>query len=375
MVTGSRGLAVWGAGLAGFTGRGLAGDDRAGCPERPAPGTPPFGGHALLDSGTVYTISRAPHPQFPELEVITLQSPASVTASFVPKAGMVCNSMTHDGAEMLGQRYGLGEYLRTGKTFGVPILAPWANRLGKMAYAVVHEGGGIRRIDLHPNTPHLRFDPYGHPIHGLLRGSPDWELLEAAGGPGEAHISAVLHFNPGRIDFAAFPFQHDIHVTATLRGTSLTFRTVITATGADEVPIAFGWHPYLTIPGVPREELDVYLPFTERCPLDSTLLPTGQHEIVAPIIGKLGPRPLDDLYSGVANGTTAYIQGNGRRMSIRFDLGYDFAILYGPSHRQHICVEPMTAASDPFSGQDPMEVVPRDGSFTAAFTISVDRTA
>ena len=38
-------------------------------------------------------------------------------------------------------------------------------------------------------------------------------------------------------------------------------------------------------------------------------------------------------------------------------------------------IEPMTAASDPFSGQDPMEVVPRGGTFRAAFTISVDRTS
>ncbi|MGV1005260.1 MAG: aldose 1-epimerase [Candidatus Nanopelagicales bacterium] len=323
----------------------------------------------------MYSISRAPHPEFTELEVITLHSPANVTASFVPEAGFVCHSMTHDGAEMLGQRYGLGEYLRTGKTFGVPILAPWANRLGKMAYAVVHEGGGIRRIDLHPNTPHLRFDPYGHPIHGLLRGSPDWEVTAVSADATSARVTALLHFNASRIDFAAFPFEHDIEVTATLRGTSLTFSTTITATGSDEVPIAFGWHPYLTIPGLPRPEWEVYLPFTERCPLDNTLLPTGLREHVEPIVGLLGDRPLDDLYGGLTNGTTAYIQGNGRRMSIRFDHGYDFAILYGPSHRNHICVEPMTAASDPFSGQDVMEVVPRDKSFTAAFTISVDRLA
>ena len=46
-------------------------------------------------------------------------------------------------------------------------VAPWANRLGKMAYAVVHEGGGVRRIDVNPNTPNLRFDVYGQPIHDM----------------------------------------------------------------------------------------------------------------------------------------------------------------------------------------------------------------
>ncbi|MCU0283809.1 MAG: aldose 1-epimerase [Candidatus Nanopelagicales bacterium] len=323
----------------------------------------------------MYEITRAPHPDLPEYEAVTLVSPANVTATFVPGVGMVCSSMTHDGEEMLGQRYGLAGYLETGRTFGVPILAPWANRLGRMAYAVVHEGGGVRRIDVNPNTPHLRFDAFGQPIHGLLRGSPDWQVVEAEAGPMEATITATLDFDQRRIDFAAFPFEHRIDFKATLRATSLTFSTEIHAIGQDEVPIAFGWHPYLTIPGLARSEWEVYFPFTKRCPLGPTLLPEGTREDVEPIIGKLGDRRLDDLFADVANGTTAFIRGNGRRMSIRFDTGYDWAILYGPPHRDHICVEPMTAASDPFSGQDPMEVVPRGKSFRAAFTISVDRTS
>jgi galactose mutarotase-like enzyme len=323
----------------------------------------------------VYEILRSPHPDLPDYETVTLVSPANVTVTFVPRAGMVCSSMTHDGEEMLGQRYGLAGYLESGKTFGVPILAPWANRLGRMAYAVVHEGGGVRRIDVHPDTPHMRLDKFGQPIHGLLRGSPDWQVVEVAATATEAWITAQLHFDQKRIDFSAFPFEHRIDMKVTLRATSVTFSTEIHAVGQDEVPIAFGWHPYLSLPGIERSEWEVYFPFTRRCPLDETLLPTGTREDVEPIIGRLGDRPLDDLYADVANGTTAYIRGNGRRMSIRFDSGYDWAILYGPPHRNHICVEPMTAASDPFSGQDPMEVVPRGRSFRAAFTISVDRTS
>jgi galactose mutarotase-like enzyme len=240
---------------------------------------------------------------------------------------------------------------------------------------VVHEGGGVRRIDVHPDTPHLRFDQFGQPIHGLLRGSHDWQVTELRTTTTEAWITAQLEFDQRRVDFSAFPFEHRIDLKATLRGTSLTFSTEIHAIGQDEVPIAFGWHPYLSIPGLPRAEWEVYFPFTRRCPLGPTLLPEGTREDVAPIVGTLGERPLDDLFADVANGTTAFIRGNGRRMSIRFDTGYDWAILYGPPHRDHICVEPMTAASDPFSGQDPMEVVPRGKSFRAAFTISVDRTS
>jgi aldose 1-epimerase len=323
----------------------------------------------------VYEIQHGTHPDVPEQATISLVSPANVRATFVPRAGMVCASLMHDDEEMLGQRYGLAGYLETGRTFGIPILAPWANRLGRMAYAVVHEGGGIRRIDVHPETPNLRFDASGLPIHGLLRGSPDWVIVEQGATATEAWLVAQLHFDQRRVDFSAFPFEHRIDLKVTLRGTSLTFSTEIHAVGQDEVPIAFGWHPYLSLPGAKRSEWEVYIPFTRRCPLDDRLLPTGTREDVEPIVGTIGERALDDLFAEVTNGTTAYIRGNGRKMSIRFDHGYDWAILYGPPHRNHICIEPMTAASDPFSGQDPMEVVPRGKSFRAAFTITVDRTS
>ncbi len=219
----------------------------------------------------MYEITRAPHEEFPDLEVITLVSPANVTASFVPQAGMVCNSMTHDGEEMLGQRYGLAGYLDTGRTFGVPILAPWANRLGKMVYALVHEGGGVRRIDVNPKIPHLRLDPYGQPIHGLLRGSPDWVVDAGGDHCAEAGVTAHLDFDQKRSDFPAFPFEHRIDLKMTLRDTSLTFSTEIHATGQDEVPIAFGWHPDPDHPGAPARRVGRLHPVHQP-------LPAGQHQ-------------------------------------------------------------------------------------------------
>ena len=42
---------------------------------------------------------------------------------------MVCTSLADDGFEFLGQRRGLNAYVTNGKTMGIPILYPWANRL------------------------------------------------------------------------------------------------------------------------------------------------------------------------------------------------------------------------------------------------------
>ena len=42
---------------------------------------------------------------------------------------MIGTSLADDGVELLGQRRGLDAYVTDGKTMGIPMLYPWANRL------------------------------------------------------------------------------------------------------------------------------------------------------------------------------------------------------------------------------------------------------
>ena len=77
------------------------------------------------------------------MHVVTLRDPSSsVAAQFVPGAGMIGTSLTDSGVELLGQRRGLDAYLEAGKTMGIPILYPWANRLGGNTYTAE----GTRRL-------------------------------------------------------------------------------------------------------------------------------------------------------------------------------------------------------------------------------------
>ena len=73
----------------------------------------------------------------PEFETVTLRTRRRrSTATFVPNAGMVGISLADDGVELLGQRRGLDAYVAHGKTMGIPILYPWANRLSANKYGV-----------------------------------------------------------------------------------------------------------------------------------------------------------------------------------------------------------------------------------------------
>src|SRR3954454_5258954 len=69
-----------------------------------------------------------------------ISSEAELEVSFVPSVGMVGASMKHRGDELLGQRGGLARYEATRSTMGIPLLHPWANRLGARRFEVGGRG-------------------------------------------------------------------------------------------------------------------------------------------------------------------------------------------------------------------------------------------
>ena len=99
-------------------------------------------------------------------------SSESLEATFVPKAGMVCSSLRHRGEELLGQRGGLEAYVAERSTMGIPLLHPWANRLGERRFEVAGS-----EVDLDAAEPPPSTDPQGLPIHGLLAAASGWEVL------------------------------------------------------------------------------------------------------------------------------------------------------------------------------------------------------
>ncbi len=116
-------------------------------------------------------VRRGPDPEDPSFERVTLASDDGVEAAFVPGAGMVGVSMTLDGVELLARRHGLAGYLGRGSTFGIPLLAPWANRL-----AAPHQVVGAVAWDVRVGDPGVHPDEFGQPIHGLSAGAREWEV-------------------------------------------------------------------------------------------------------------------------------------------------------------------------------------------------------
>jgi aldose 1-epimerase len=293
------------------------------------------------------------------MRLVRLRS-GELEAAFAPEAGMVGCSLTHRGDELLGQRKGLEEYARSGSTFGIPFLHPWANRLGGFGYAV-----GGQEVALDRDSPLLRVEEHGLPIHGLRPSGLAWEVVERAGG-----LRATAEFDGERLE--AFPFPHRLALEVTLAGDGLTLETTLTPTSATPVPISFGYHPYLVVPGAPRAEWEVDLPVERHLLLDDNLVPTGAAETPAFRHGVLGDRSLDDGYELPERPRPFTVTAAGRTLGVEFLEGYTHAQAFAPEGHELICFEPMTAPSNALISHDGLRLAPPGEPFTAAFRIFVD---
>jgi galactose mutarotase-like enzyme len=290
---------------------------------------------------------------------------AEIEATFAPGAGMVGCSLRHAGEELLYLGEGLAEYAATGATMGIPFLYPWANRLADFGY----RAGGAE-VALERSSPLLQRDQNGLPIHGLLTAWPHWRVVRAAANDTGAALDAELDFEDHPELLEAFPFPHRVRIGVRLEGAALSIRTIVTPKAA-EVPVAFGYHPYLRIPGTPRERWEVELPVRERLVLDDQMIPTGERERVSFAPAQLGDRSFDDGYTKLERKRPFAVSGAGRRIEVRFNGGFPFAQVYTPPGAQFICFEPMTAPTNALRSREDLETARPGRGFSSAWSIVV----
>lgn len=275
------------------------------------------------------------------MHVVTLRDPSSsLAAQFVPDGGMIGTSLTDSGVELLGQRRGLDAYLEAGKTMGIPILYPWANRLGSNTYTAENV-----TVELTPGENGVRADPNGLPIHGTLAAYPGWRVVAESGN----ELTAEVDFGAEQRLLASFPYPHLLTVSVRLAERALTVRTTVTATGDTAVPLCFGFHPYLQVPDVARREWIIETPPLRHLSLDGKGLPTGQSSEQSAKNDPLGDNTFDDAYDQVADGAVFAVSGGGRRLEVHFEQGYSAAQIFAPPGEDVVCFEPMTAPTDALS--------------------------
>jgi galactose mutarotase-like enzyme len=297
-----------------------------------------------------------------EFEFVTLRDPSSsLTATYVPGAGMIGTSLSDGGTELLGQRRGLDAYVSAGKTMGIPLLYPWANRLSAKTY----EADGTTVV-LAPDAYGVRLDNNGLPIHGLLAAYPGWRAQQVS----DQKLTAELDFGAQRELRASFPFPHRVELSVELSERTLTVSTTVTPSADTAVPLVYGFHPYLQLPDTPRSQWHVEMPTMRRLILDATGIPTGATEERLATAEPLGDNVFDDGFDQVADGSVFAVSGGGRRLEVRFERGYPAAQVFAPAGETVVCFEPMTAPTDALRQGGYRSVRPGEPD-TAVFSIRV----
>jgi aldose 1-epimerase len=297
---------------------------------------------------------------FQDAPALTLAA-GGLEATFLPGVGMLGVALRHEGHDLLALPGGVTGY-RDGNVTGLPLLAPWANRLAGRRYLAAGVEVDLDGVPLHT-------DPNGLPIHGTLTAHPDWRLERLAAEPDRAVLEASLDYTWPEL-LAAFPFPHQLRVEAAVTGASLRVTTTVRPTGERPVPVAFGWHPYLRLPGPRRAAWRLLLPDREHLELDGRGLPTGRSGHEPAEADPVGGRTFDDLYA-LGEDRRLGLQADGRRLLVEYGDGYPYAQVFAPAGAEFVCLEPMTAPTNSL-GDGSCPLVEPGEVFGASFALLVE---
>ncbi len=248
-------------------------------------------------------------------------------------------SMTHRGKEIL---WTPPEW-HAPSFAGIPLLAPWANRIDGEAYSA-----NGKRYLLNPWLGNLRYDANHLPIHGLLAFTDRWKLMF------QDASTAISRLEYWRFPdwMAQFPFAHTIEITHRLRGATLEVETAVENLCGEPMPLCIGYHPYFQLTGSPRDEWYLRIAARERVVLSERLIPANERTAVAladPF--RLKDDSLDAVFTELT-GEEFTLEGPGQRVSVRYGPKYPVAVVYAPTGRNFVCFEPMTALTNAFNASE-----------------------
>jgi aldose 1-epimerase len=307
---------------------------------------------------------------------------AELEATFVPGANMLCCSLRHRGQELLAQNDGVSAYAQRGKTMGIPVLYPWANRLAAFQYGVAGQTVQV------PHDPErIALDDNALPIHGVVGGRLGWELTDTPGSGTTSGLDVTLDSDTRSLAatlswsdvkpelFEVFPFRHDLLYEARLVDGRLEIEVTVHACGEDAVPVAFGFHPYLA-PGGPREQWRIELPAMRHLALDPDQIPIGPEpagaEQASPVQRfVLGEREFDDGFDSVAEPARFAVNAGDRHIELEFGRGYPCAQVFAPLSGHFICFEPMTAPANALRSGDGLRLLAPGERYRAGFSLGV----
>lgn len=293
---------------------------------------------------------------------VTQITAGGTEATFLPGHGMLGISLRRNGIEFLRRIDDLKTYAAKNQTAGIPFLFPWANRLDGFQYEVAGRG-----VTLSPHSLALRYDDNGLPMHGMMWPHLAWSVVETS----TDRLTASLDWSHPK-GLVVFPYPCRLTMTASVEPTSLTIETELAPTSDIPVPVSFGFHPYLGLPDVPRQDWHVTLPKMRHLTLDERKIPTGASEPFPGLDAPLGTRDFDDGFALLEDSATLSVAAGGKRISVDLLEGYPYTQVYAPRDKAYLAFEPMTAPTNALVSHNGLRLVAPGEIFRAKFRFRLD---
>lgn len=230
------------------------------------------------------------------------------------------------------------------------VLAPWPNRIrdGRFTF-----GGESHQLPLTEPAKH-------NAIHGLVNWVR-WRMVHSSAD--SLTLEYELPPSPG------YPWPLVIRTTWTVTDAGLEASHTATNVGDRPCPFGFAAHPYLIVPGVPIDDLQLRLPARNRLLADGRSLPIGAARVAGGEFDFTQPRRvgitiLDTAFGdlirdpdGGSSATLSTVDGRGTRVWADAAFGwwqvFTGDTLQPPRFRRAVALEPMTCPPDAFrSGRD-----------------------
>jgi aldose 1-epimerase len=307
-------------------------------------------------------------------------SARGVEVSIAPSIGNRAYEMKVHGKNILYfPPSDLAEFQKRPGLNGIPLLAPWANRLNEPDF-----WANGKKYEFNMGLGNVSKDNHGLPIHGMLTTSPLWRVTEVAADQQSAHVTSRLEFWKYPDLMAQWPFAQEYEMTYRLSDGMLEVRMTVANLSAEPMPIVIGFHPYYRIPGVPRDEWMARLPARQAVVTDDRLIPTGElkpFDLPNPL--PLKGRTLDNSFTDLerdADGRAHFsIESGGAKVEVLFGPKYPVAVIWEPAAppgqaRDFICFEPMTAVTSGVNLQHEgkysgLQMLPAGARWTESFWI------
>ena len=220
---------------------------------------------------------------------------------------------------------------------GVPLLAPFANRLDETAF---YANGRKYNFDLELGNVRGPI-----PSTGYVNGSKAWQLVEAKADQRGAWVTCRLDFYKIPLFMAQFPFAHTITMTYRVSEGALEVRTRLDNLSTEPMPVTIGFHPIFELPDGNRDDWTVSLDAQTHWIEIPQRLPTGETQPIENFFGSDRTAIQLKKYALIDDVFTDLIRDASGRATMKLMYsGKELDVMLGPKYKT------VLAWSTPLSG-------------------------